>query len=373
MTPPSPARVLALVLAAAGAALVWVNQVEPDESLWLGALVLLVAVVALASRATPGRNRWLEVVAVLLLVLAGGECTVRRENAIAARAYADRLMRFVDDPVLRYEMKPDTSCGEGMSNALGMLDVPRELVNHAGALRVACLGDSVGGDCSLPRDNACAALERVLREARGGRPTEVLNFSVPGYNTLQEARALELKAAAFSPDVVVVLYVVNDPYPDLAISHHLPGKLKFEHLIYSGLRVAAWRIFGPAIDPLGGQLTRFYASTRAWDGVVVAGFDRIQAFAAARGLPVVVAVFPLFLEHPLPEHLAIYPKVVGEAQRHGFIGIDLAQEVFDKEPLAAFLKVPSRDIIHPNAHAHAVAAEVIARELLAAHPALVTR
>ena len=158
---------------------------------------------------------------------------------IRDRAYADRLMRFVDDPVLRYEMQPATSCGEGTTNALGMLDGPREPTKPPGTLRVACLGDSVGGDCSLPRDNACAALERVLRDVRGGRPTEVLNFSVPGYNTLQEARALELKASAFAPDVVVVLYVVNDAYPDLAISHYLPGKLKFQHLIYSGLRVAS--------------------------------------------------------------------------------------------------------------------------------------
>lgn len=372
MSPPSPARALALALAATGAALLWVNRVEPDESRILGGLVLVLAFAALLARETPRRTRVLEAVAVLLLVLAGGECTVRRENARAARAYADRLMRVVEDPLLRYEMKPDTSCGEGTTNALGMLDLPREPAKPAGTLRVACLGDSVGGDCSLPRDNACAALERVLREARGGRATEVLNFSVPGYNTMQEARALEQKAAAFAPDVVVVLYVVNDPYPDLAISHFLPGKLKFQHLIYSGLRVAAWRIFGSWIDPLGGQLTRFYETPRAWEGVVVAGFERIRAFAAARALPVVVAVFPLFIEQPLPEHLAIYPKVVGEAERHGFIGVNLAEAAYANEPLAAFLKA-SRDIIHPNAHAHALAAEAIARALLAAHPELVTR
>lgn len=369
---PSPARALAVLLAATGAALLWINRVEPDESRTLGAALLLIAVVALAARETAGRARALEAVAVLVLVLAGGECAVRRENAIAARAYADRLMRFVDDPELRYEMKPGVSCGAGTTNALGMLDGPREPANPDGALRVACLGDSVGGDCSLPRDNACAALERALTEARGGRPTEVLNFSVPGYNTLQEARALELKAAAFAPDVVVVLYVVNDPYPDLAISHHLPGKLKFTHLIYSGLRVAAWRLFGPVVDPFGGQLRDFYASPRAWDGVVVAGFERIRAAAAARGLPVVVAVFPLFIEEPLAEHVAIYPQVVREAERNGFIGVDLAQAAYADLPLAALLK-PSRDIIHPNAHAHELAARAIARALLAAHPELATR
>lgn len=372
MTPPSPARALALALAAAGAALLWLNRVEPDESRLLGAAVLLVALVALVVRETARRTRVLEAVATLLLVLAGGECAVRRENAIAARAYADRTMRFVADPELRYELQPDLACGAGTTNQLGMLDVPRELVDRTGALRVACLGDSVGGDCSLPQDNTCAALERTLREARGGRPTEVLNFSVPGYNTMQEARALELKAAAFDPDVVVLLYVVNDPFPDLAISHFLPGKLKFQHLIYNGLRIAAWRLFDPAIDPFGGQITRLYETPRAWDEVVLAGFDRIRSFAAARELPVVVAVFPLFLEHPLPEYLALYPRVVAAAQQRGFIALDLADAAFREQPYASLVK-PSRDLIHPNAHAHELAAGAIARALLNEHPELATR
>src|SRR5439155_5307752 len=112
--------------------------------------------------------------AVLLLVLAGGEVMTRRENGTAADRYANRLMHFVDDPVLRYEFKPNTACGETVTNELGMMDVARRQEKSQGTLRVACLGDSVGGDCFLPRDNACAALERVLRERRGGRPVEVM-------------------------------------------------------------------------------------------------------------------------------------------------------------------------------------------------------
>jgi hypothetical protein len=346
--------------------------VDPDESRALGALLAAGGVVALAVRETPGRRRALEAAAVLLLVLAGGEWTVRRENRLAQAAYADRLIHFLDDPILRYEWKAGASCGEGTINALGMLDGPRAPEKPEGTLRVACLGDSVGGDCTLPRDNACAALERILREARGGRPTEVLNFSVPGYNTLQEARSLEIKAMPFAPDAAVLLYVVNDPYPDLAISHHLPGHFKFQHLLWSGARFAASRLSGGRLDPFGGLLEQFYASPRAWDGVVVAGFERLRAAAEARRMPVVVAVFPLFLPDPLPEHEAIYPKVAKEAERHGFIALDLSKAAYKDEPLEALLK-PSRDMIHPNARAHRLAAEVIARALLERHPELVGR
>jgi hypothetical protein len=248
-----------------------------------------------------------------------------------------------------------------------MIDVERDLRKPSGVLRIACLGDSVGGDCSLPRDNACAALERSLKTARGGRPVEVLNFSVPGYNTLQEARALELKALQFEPDVVVALYVVNDPYPDLAITHFLPGHFKLQHMLWSGAQLAAWKLVGGPVDPFGGVIGRLYDSPRAWDGVVVAGFERIRKAAGDR--PVLVAVFPLFMRGLKEEYLAIYPRVVVEAERHGFIGVDLSREAFADVPLEDLLK-PSRDAIHPNAHAHELAADVIAKSLLKRYPAL---
>jgi hypothetical protein len=364
---PTPARVLAAALSVAGVAVVCDNLARHDESLTIGVVLSCLGLAGLVFRERPRLRRALEVAAVLILVLVGGEVIVRRENGIAARAYADKTMHFVDDPVLRYEMKADLSCDKSVTNEFGMLDVSRAIEKPADTLRVACLGDSVGGDCSLPQDNTCAALEPLLREARGGRPVEVLNFSVPGYNTMQEARSLEVKALRFSPDVVVVLYVVNDPEPELAISHFLPGHFKFEHLLWSGARLAASKLVG--VDPSGGQLMQLHESPQSWDAVVVAGFDRIRAASDARRMPVAVAVFPLFIEPVPPEFGTIYRKVTREAERHGFMGIDLSDAAFNGEPLAALLK-PSRDMIHPNAHAHHLAAAAIARALLERHPEL---
>jgi len=363
---PSPARVLACALVAVGALVILANRAFPDESRVLGIAFVLAGVAGIAVEG-PRLRPVVEALAVLILVFAGGECAVRRENGIAARAYSDRLMHFVDDPLLRYEMQPGVNCGQEVTNPSGMMDVPRRLEKPPGTLRVACLGDSVGGDCDLFHTNVCATLEEILGAARGGRPVEALNFSVPGYNTMQEARSLEIKALPFSPDVVVVLYVVNDPAPDLAISHFLPGHFKFEHLLWSGADLAAWRIVGPPFDPFGAVFRPFYESPEAWDAVVVAGFDRIRAVAEARHLPVVVAVFPLFAGPP--EFSALYAQVVREAERHGFIAVDLSQAAYRDEPLAALLK-PSRDAIHPNARAHRLAAEAIARALVEHHPAV---
>lgn len=363
----TPGRALALALVGVGLAVVSANTSEADESLWLGAALAATGLGALLARETASRRRWLEMLAVLVLVLGGAEVAVRRESAAAQRDYANRQMRFVDDPELKYEFRPATKCGDGAINERGMLDLPRTLEKPEGTLRVVCLGDSVGGDCSLPRTNACAALEEELSLALGGRKVETLNFSVPGYNTMQEARALETKAMAFQPDAIVVLYVLNDPYPELAMVQHLPGHLKFEHLLYFGTLTALGRVV-PSLDPTIRGLAALHDRPRAWETVLVRGFDRIEAQASPGGLPVVLSIFPLFIE-PRPKLLdGVYEKVATEGRRHGFVPIKLGPDVYGAEPLTAFLK-PSRDIIHPDARAHRLAARAIARALAEARPA----
>jgi lysophospholipase L1-like esterase len=365
-----PTRVLGGLLAVVGALVVFVaNWDSPDESRILGAILVAIGLVAALVARGPRVRAALEIAWATVLLLAGGELVMRHENGIADRRYADRQMHFVDDPLLRYELKPKTRCEEMTTNDRGMIDVQRERDKPPGTLRVACLGDSVGGDCSLPRDNACAALERELVKLRGGKPVEVLNFSVPGYNTMQEARALELKAMPMSPDAVVILYVINDPYPDLAISHFLPGNLKFEHFFYAAGKIGTMKLFFPKDDPFGGWVKGLHEEPRSWDAVVVAGFDRVRSVAAAAHLPVVVAVFPLFVEHQSKDLAGVYTKVVEEADRHGFIGVDLSKAAFANESVEALLK-PSRDLIHPNAHAHQLAAQAIAAALVARSPEL---
>jgi hypothetical protein len=348
------------------------NRVDPDESRALGLLLVAAGALGIVLHRRRGVVRAQAVTALFMLALAGGEAAVRWENGRVQRAYSDRLVRFVDDRELVYDFAPGRSCGKLSTNDLGMIDVPRRVDNPEGALRVACAGDSVGGDCDLPGEAVCSALERALRDARGGRPTEGLNFSIPGYNTMQEARSLELKAAPFSPDAAVVLYVLNDPYPDLAIASVMPGHLAFEHALYAGAAMTAARLYGHAADPIVSGFDALHRAPRSWDGVVVRGFDRIRAFAEARGIPVVVAIFPLFIEGGGPELGRIYTKVADEAARHGFIPVNLATEAFANEPLDGLLR-PSRDMIHPNARAHRLAGEAIARALLTARPELVRK
>jgi lysophospholipase L1-like esterase len=80
----------------------------------------------------------------------------------------------------------------------------------SGVYRIAVVGDStsfgwkVGGEKSLAK-----VLERELNQPSPGR-FEVMNFSVPGYNTAQELEAIRARVLPFRPDLVVLVFTGND-------------------------------------------------------------------------------------------------------------------------------------------------------------------
>jgi hypothetical protein len=372
----STSRVLGFVLTVTGCWIVALNAVDPDESRTIGWCVAAVGVAALAvpRRLRIGRTNLVVLASMVVAVFAAGEAWLRWTNGLEQQQYYKQVIHFVDDPELKYELQPNRLLISGgtTTNSLGMIDFPRTIENPAHALRVACLGDSVGGDAQVFPESVCPVLGKILGEARGSRPTEALNFSVVGYNTLQEARSLEIKAAPFSPDVVVVLYVLNDPFPDLAIASDLPGHLKFERKVYDAATDLLSRAPGGFTDPAPRRLFELHQNPRGWGPVVVRGFDRIQAFAQTRRIPVVVAIFPWFAPHRSEWLDQVYAKVAQEAQRHGFIPVNLSAEAFAGVDVETLLK-PSRDPIHPNALAHHLAAEAIVKALLKARPELLTR
>jgi len=112
-----------------------------------------------------------------------------------------------DDPRLLYEPRPGASVemdyGPAAFSAQGLREDRRVPIAGSGA-RVVMLGDSlVWGELVALEDS----LPRRLQARLG---VEVLNFGVTGYDTAQEAAWYEAAARAYAPDVVVLVYCLND-------------------------------------------------------------------------------------------------------------------------------------------------------------------
>jgi lysophospholipase L1-like esterase len=98
-------------------------------------------------------------------------------------------------------------------NEFGMRDVARRIEKPAGGVRVALLGDSFVEALQVPLDSTLARrLEVALARRFPGRPVEVLNFGVSGFGTAAEAVRYRTLASRFNPDLVMVVFVENDPW-----------------------------------------------------------------------------------------------------------------------------------------------------------------
>lgn len=164
------------------------------------------------------------VLASLVLAIGGAELVYRARLASAEapdggdddwrrryRHMNDTLYRRSDDPELVYEPVPASSVemeyGTAAFNAAGLRE-DREFPLQApeGRTRVAMVGDSiVWSEFVAVHDSLPRRTEQAL-----GERFEVMNAGVTGYDTTQEARWYERAVRPFGPDVVVVVYCMND-------------------------------------------------------------------------------------------------------------------------------------------------------------------
>jgi lysophospholipase L1-like esterase len=121
-----------------------------------------------------------------------------------------RVVRESSTPLRRYELIPGASghawLTEVRINSLGLRGPEVSQEPSAERRRLAVLGDSVGFGLRLPQEETIGA---QLGE-RLGDGVEVLNFSVTGYDNLQQLAQLREQVLPTRPEAAVLLYCLND-------------------------------------------------------------------------------------------------------------------------------------------------------------------
>jgi hypothetical protein len=242
------------------------------------------------------------------------EALVRPRPPRSGRELAlfDLLRSHPDDRVV-YELRPGvrgTFLGQELAiNSLGMRDVERSFAKAPGTFRIAGLGDSHAFGWGVRQDETyLAVLERLLSQRFPQRHFEVWNLAVPGYNTVQEVRAFELRMDAIDPDLVIINYVDNDmDLPNfLALRPNLWSLRKLYLVDVLRRRLAVLRdeaigpfdLIGVPPDPRSGRyrmdparIPSRYRPLVGWDNMVAA-FLHLRALTAARHIPLVVLFNP---------------------------------------------------------------------------------
>lgn len=319
---------------------------------------------------------------------------------IGGNGLIKRPSRFAGDGVIMGEYVPGAifKC-RFASNPNGYFDADNGVVmtvNHdgmrgggweparpkpPGVRRILVLGDSFTFGAGV-RDGEtfCREVERRLNgdTVQGGGPVEVLNAGVQGYNTRDEVLYLERQWLALEPDLVLIVFYINDAYSDTAIRNRgqelgiydpPPSGLARHSRVWDTVRhwaharraarevEALYRnpyFQRPAEAPAPpGEHQADWPASRA-------ALARAAELARTHGFRLALVIFPdlyrLDDRHPFT---AVYDLVAAAARQDGMPVLDLFRTTFAGRDARRFWVHPSDH--HPNRDAHALAGEAIAR------------
>jgi hypothetical protein len=242
-----------------------------------------------------------------------------------------------------------------------------------GTRRAVFVGDSFTyGAGILLDDTYPKRLERSLSAERGER-WESIVLAVPGVDTEQEAALVEQEALIYSPDVLVLGYVLNDAEDPDAAEHRRaaewtvaeaarrnpPWWRRSALLSLVADRIRATRENRERIDnhlALYGNDAPGFARARK-------ALDRIGALCQERSIPFVIVLFPLFanrLDEGYP-FLPAHDKVAAAGRNAGGRVVDLLPYYRGMD--WHLLVVEGALDEHPNELAHRIAAQAVLKEL----------
>ncbi len=350
-------------------------------------------------RASGARLRWYRLSAVLLSVAFAFvilEIIVRvslaaRPNDIEALRrfeHAKRtagelkmihFVRLSKNPRMIYEMVPHVNGtfhdAPLRTNSAGFADRERSVKKLPDTFRIAVIGDSIAfGWGVAPEDRYSDVLERFLNDtASTGTKYEVLNFGIPGYNTVMEAALLQERVLPYAPDLIVLGYCADNdtslpnfivkPRPLLTLTH----SYLWDVLRSRSVKPARMALEGAVEYSDPSNIPPEYHFLIGWENASRAMRD-IAETARQRRIPVIFLRDYYFLE-PYREQTTATVEDIGApaddlARQLGFIvvrPIEAMVQFLNKHKLHSFaLSVaPRKGDAHPNPVRHAL----LAREL----------
>jgi hypothetical protein len=261
-------------------------------------------------------------------------------------------------------------------NAAGYRDLERAVPPPPGVRRVVVLGDSFAWGAGIEFEDALPQrLERGLNRRRQER-WEVVSLALPGMNTVDHAAQAEQEAFTYRPDVVLLAFVLNDSEDaaaaearraaDWVEARQAPRSPLDRSALLRWVRLRVWATRENR-RRVQGYLSMYADDAPGWRAARQA-LDTIGGACRAQGVPLLVAIFPLF-GNPLDERYpfaGVHARVAEAAGRAGARVVDLLPAY--RGLRWDLLVVDGANDEHPNEIAHRIAANVLLRELDAVVP-----
>ncbi len=271
---------------------------------------------------------------------------------------------FVRDDVLGWRLRPgveDEWAGLRVRvNGKGLRGPEVPYARELGVPRILYLGDSVTFGFGLPRAEQAYpyAAQRVLEDLLGRR-VETVNAGVGGYSPWQERLYLRDEGLRYSPDLVVLGFVLNDVTEklnlrrfggagiglQLAMSRHstldslrdrsasvqvatgLGARLRYGRDTQRGAEKVQGLLVESLVKDAGDR-----AVEAAWE-LTLESLDGIIELCRARGIPLVVMIFPFRFQLDDPESAsAPQRRLRAHLAQRGVASLDLLPILARSDP-----------------------------------------
>lgn len=251
---------------------------------------------------------------------------------------------------------------EYVVNSFGARDREYALEKPPRTHRIVVLGDSFTfGTGVRVEDTFCDRIEAGL--AGESCPVEVINLGVRGYNMQQEIVALEHRALALQPDVVLLVVFLNDA-GGTAVSgaFNVGASVDSEDEPWSRWsRLVRWFRLEALQRAALAELVQSYREAFADGSPSWASFQadlrRAAGLCSERGARLALAIFPVLhsldLQYPWR---AEHERIAAFARSLGVPVLDLLSAFLGQDAVALWVHPTNQ---HPNERGHAIAAQAL--------------
>lgn len=302
------------------------------------------------------------VIASLVVSLAAAEMILRVKNTAGTNydiemwKYANTLKRPSDDPLMGHEHRPNSHAHlqnvDIRTNEYGLRGGPLK-PPAPGERRVLFLGSSITLGWGVPESETMTVLiEEKFR--KDGTEMQVLNAGIGNYNTARYSELFLTRLTDLKPTDIVINYFIND-------AEILPAGGGNWILRHSQLAVTLWiaanRLFGQTgMGNLESHYRAVYDPQAKGYQEMLAGLDRIKAWADAHGVRVYLAITPDVHQLNNYPFRYIHERMAQVAAERGFTFIDLYPP-FEHERPEDIWAMPGDP--HPNARGHRLMADTL--------------
>jgi len=280
--------------------------------------------------------------------------------------YASDLKQPTANPGLPFHHFPDKE-GDYYGvhikiNSMGFRSRELKAVKPERIKRILLLGDSFTVGWGVPFEETYSALlEKYLNKKGNG--AEVVNMGVGNYNSIMELEFFKLKGLELSPDLVILMYFINDMEPTPALT------TSFKYSLVKNSYLVAF-LFDRYIK-LQPLMNKSYDWKEYYSNLYKEGSPGLSTNQEAlkelieickgRGIQLLIVNIPelrVLKEYPFPSATEF---VRGIAREGGVPFVDLLPDLAGEEPSTLWV---SPEDPHANSKANAIIADAIIKKLM---------